>query len=158
MSDRPPGELDQEYEELLSELRVVLPGIQLLAAFLLILPFNAGFREATADAKGVYFVAFVSAVFASILTIAPTSQHRIRWREGDKEALLLTANRLTIAGTISLAVSLAASVFLVAQVLYEKTAASLVTGAMVASMAWWWYVQPLIRRARDGKEREPRPE
>lgn len=150
---RPPEELDQEYEELLSELRVVLPGIQLLAAFLLILPFNTGFRDATGGERAVYFVAFVTAVFASILTIAPTSQHRIRWREGDKEALMRTANVLTIAGTVSLAVSLAASVFLVTQVLYKEVAASLVAGAMVVSMAWWWYIQPLLRRARDGRER-----
>lgn len=92
-------------------------------------------------------------MFASILTIAPTSQHRIRWREGDKEALMRTANRLTIAGTVSLAVSLAASVFLVTQVLYAEAAASAVAGAMVASIAWWWYVQPVLRRARDGRER-----
>lgn len=150
---RPPEELDQEYEELLSELRVVLPGIQLLAAFLLILPFNAGFADASSSEKAVYFVAFVTAVFASILAIAPTSQHRIRWREGDKEALMRTANRLTIAGTVSLAVSLAASVFLVAQVLYAETAASLVAGAMVATIVWWWYLQPVLRRAREARER-----
>lgn len=153
MGARPPEELDQEYEELLSELRVVLPGVQLLAAFLLILPFNTGFRSASSAEKAVYFVAFVSAVLASVLTIAPTSQHRIRWREGDKEALMRTANTLTIGGTVTLAISLAASVFLVSQVLYGETAASLVAGAMSLGMIWWWFVQPLLRRAKDGRER-----
>ena len=133
---------------------MVLPGIQLLAAFLLILPFNTGFRDAGSGEKAVYFVAFVSAVLASVLTIAPTAQHRIRWREGDKEALMRTANRLTLGGTVMLAVSLAASVFLVSQVLYGETAASVVAGAMSLGMAWWWYVQPLVRRARDGRERD----
>lgn len=149
MADHSPKELDQEYEELLSELRVVLPGIQLLAAFLLILPFNAGFADATSRERIVYFVSFVAAVFASVLTIAPSSQHRIRWREGDKEALLTTANRLVIAGTAALAVSLAGSVFLVGQVLYAGSVASLVAGAIVVAMVWWWFVQPMIRRVRE---------
>ena len=131
----------------------MLPGVQLLAAFLLILPFNAGFRDATGDEKLVYFVAFVTAVFASVLAIAPTSQHRIRWREGDKEALMRTANRLTIVATICLAVSMGASVFLVTQVLYKEIWASLVAGGMGIAMAWWWYLQPLLRRAREERER-----
>ena len=132
---------------------MVLPGIQLLAAFLLILPFNSGFREAPGDQKGVYFVAFVTAVFASVLAIAPSSQHRIRWREGDKEALMRTANRLTIAATICLAFSMGASVFLVTQVLYGNAWASAIAGSMGVAMAWWWYLQPIRRRARDGRER-----
>lgn len=132
---------------------MVLPGIQLLAAFLLILPFNTGFRDASPREEAVYFVAFVAALFASILTIAPTSQHRIRWRQGDKERILRTANRLTIGGMVSLAVSLTASVFLVAEVLYSAAAAGAVAALTVASMLWWWYAQPLLRRARDGRER-----
>lgn len=149
MADRSPEELDQEYEELLSELRVVLPGIQLLAAFLLILPFNAGFADATGREKGVYFLSFLTAVIASVLTIAPSAQHRIRWREGDKEALLTTANRLIIAGSACLAISLTGSVFLVGQVLYQELAASLVATVILLMMAWWWFVQPMVRRVRE---------
>lgn len=128
---------------------MVLPGIQVLGAFLLILPFNAGFQNVTTLEKAVYFIAFVAAVIASILSLAPISQHRIRWREGDKEALLETAYGLTIAASVALFVSMAASVFLVGQRLYEEAAASLVTTVMVAAMGWWWFAQPLIRRARD---------
>ena len=152
--ERPAEELDQEYSELLSELRVVLPGVQLLAAFLLILPFNAGFDELTSGERLVYFVAFVAAVLASVMTIAPSAQHRIRWREGDKEALLATANRLTIAGAAALAVSLTGSVFLVGQVLYKEVVASVVAGAMVVAMIWWWFLQPMVRRAKDGNRRD----
>ena len=99
-------------------------------------------------------MAFVTAVFASVLSLAPSSQHRIRWREGDKAALLLTANRLTIGASLSLAVSMAASTFLVTQVLYEQTWAALVAAAMSVAMAWWWFLQPMLRRARDGRERD----
>lgn len=152
--ERPPGELDQEYSELLSELRVVIPGVQLLAAFLLILPFNSGFDSLRAGERAVYFVAFLAAVLASVLTIAPSAQHRIRWREGDKEALLRTANRLTIAGTGSVVVALSGSVFLVGQVLYKEVVASIVAAAMIVAMAWWWFLQPILRRAKDGKRRD----
>ena len=151
--ERAPEELDQEYSELLSELRVVLPGVQLLAAFLLILPFNAGFGELTSGERLVYFVAFVAAVLASVLTIAPSTQHRIRWREGDKEALLATANRLTIAGAAALAVSLSGSVFLVGQVLYKEVVASAVAGGMIVAMIWWWFLQPMVRRAKEDNRR-----
>ena len=153
-NERSPEELDQEYSELLSELRVVLPGVQLLAAFLLILPFNAGFGDLASGERLVYFVAFVAAVVASVLTIAPSAQHRVRWREGDKEALLATANRLTIAGTAALTVSLAGSVFLVGQVLYKEVVASVVAGGMIVAMVWWWFLQPIVRRAKDGKHRD----
>lgn len=150
--ERPPEELDQEYAELLSELRVVIPGVQLLAAFLLILPFNARFAGLTAGERGVYFVAFLAAVLASVLTIAPSAQHRIRWREGDKEALLKTANRLTIGGTAALTVALSGSVFLVGQVLYKELVASVVAAGMIVAMVWWWFLQPILRRARESRK------
>lgn len=151
MTKRTPEELDQEYSELLSELRVILPGIQLLAAFLLILPFNTGFDRLSELERSVYFVSFLAAVVSSVLTIAPSSQHRIRWRHGDKEQLLRTANRLTIAGTGFLALALGGSVFLVGELLYGELVASVVVGVLVAAMAWWWFFQPLRRAMNDGE-------
>ncbi len=150
---RSEKELDEEYSELLSELRVILPGIQLLAGFLLIAPFSFDFRSAAPSERLVYFVAFVAAVAASALTIAPSSQHRIRWREGDKEALMQTANRLTIAGSVALAVSMAASVFLVGQLVYGNKTAGAVMAVLVVMMAWWWFLQPLLRRRNDNRRR-----
>lgn len=156
MSPQPRSakELDQEYSELLSELRVILPGIQLLAGFLLIAPFSFDFRAAPASQRLVYFVAFVSAVSASALTIAPSSQHRIRWREGDKEALLQAANNLTIAGSVALAISMAASVFLVGQLVYGNFTAAVVMAVLSVAMAWWWFLQPLVRRRNDNRRRQ----
>jgi hypothetical protein len=140
-------ELDQEYSELVSELRVVLPGIQLLAGFLLILPFN-GYKFESHQ-RWVYLVAFVGSVIASILTIAPTSQHRIRWREGDKERLLRTANRLTTAGLVCLAVALTASAYLVGEVVYSSKVAGALAAGFFAAAAWWWFAQAGIRQLRD---------
>lgn len=125
----------------------------MLGAFLLILPFNTGFQNATKLEEAVYFIAFTAAVLASILSLAPISQHRIRWREGDKEALLESAYGLTIAASVALFVSMAASVFLVGQHLYAETVAGLVTVAMSAAIGWWWFAQPLLRRTRDRRNR-----
>src|SRR5213595_3851650 len=102
--DRPQAEetpkerADRELIELLNELRVALPGVQVLFAFLLAVPFANGWTRVTDLQRDVFFVAFLATAAASILLIAPSSYHRLRWREGDKEHMLVTSNRLAIAG------------------------------------------------------------
>ena len=101
MSDdeqRTEHDLDRELIELLNELRVALPGVQVLFAFLLIVPFSNGWDQVTEVQRYVYFVAFLCAAISSAFLIAPSTYHRLRWREGDKEHMLVTANRLAIAG------------------------------------------------------------
>src|SRR5256885_16323521 len=105
---RSPQDLDRELIELLNELRVVLPGVQVLFAFLLAVPFANGWARVTDLQRDVFFVAFIATAVASILLIAPSSYHRLRWREGDKEHMLETSNRLAIAGTVFLALGMTA--------------------------------------------------
>jgi hypothetical protein len=102
-SKRATDELDRELIELLNELRVALPGVQVLFAFLLAVPFANGWRRVTHFQRDVFFVAFLCTAAATILLIAPSTYHRLRWREHDKEHMLTTANRLTIAGSAFLA-------------------------------------------------------
>src|SRR5918911_443442 len=102
--------VNRELIELLNELRVVLPGIQVLFAFLLIVPFNQRFTQLTSTDRGVYFVAVVATALAWVLRISPTAQHRLRWRSSDKENLLQRSNQLAIAGTIFLMIGIAAAV------------------------------------------------
>ena len=99
MSQRNAEDLDRELIELLNELRVVLPGVQVLFAFLLAVPFSSGWTRVTDLQRDVFFLAFICTAAASILLIAPSAYHRLRWREGDKEQMLRTSNRLAIAGT-----------------------------------------------------------
>src|SRR3954467_8380812 len=91
---RSDEDLDRELIELLNELRVVLPGVQVLFAFLLAVPFANGWTGVTELQRDVFFVAFIATAASSILLIAPSSYHRLRWREGDKEQMLRTSNRL----------------------------------------------------------------
>jgi hypothetical protein len=88
---------NRELIELLNELRVVLPGVQVLFAFLLTGPFTNQFRRITHEQELV-FVTFLLTAIATILLIAPSAYHRLRWRQKDKEQMLQTANRLAISG------------------------------------------------------------
>ena len=90
--------LDRELIELLNELRVALPGVQVLFAFLLGVPFTQRFGEVTDLQKDVYFLTFLCAAVATALLIAPSAYHRLDWRRGDKEHLLVVSNRLAIVG------------------------------------------------------------
>ena len=91
--------LDRELIELLNELRVALPGVQVLFGFLLAVPFSQGWQRVTDTERLVFFLTFLSTAIATVLLIAPSAQHRILWRARDKEALLRRANALALAGT-----------------------------------------------------------
>jgi uncharacterized protein DUF6328 len=142
--------VDRELIELLNELRVALPGVQVLFAFLLTLPFTQRFAEITTAQRDVYFASFLAAAAASALLIAPSAYHRLHFRGGaaDKERMLLTANRLAIGGTAFLAVAISGTVFVVTDVLFRWGAAALVTGAVAGLFGWFWYGLPLTRRPK----------
>ncbi len=146
--------LNRELIELLNELRVALPGVQVLFAFLLVVPFQEGFRRVTDLQEGVYFFCFLCTALASALLIAPSAYHRIRWRQRDKEQMLTTSNRLTIAGTVFLALGMTATVFLITDLLFASTAAAIVTAPTALAFAWLWYGLPIMRRLRDRAQPE----
>lgn len=151
--DKQDHDLDQELIELLNELRVALPGVQVLFAFLLAVPFANGWTRVTVLQRDVFFLAFVCTAASSILLIAPSSYHRLRWREGDKEQMLRTSNRLAIAGTAFLALGMTAVVFLIGDILFKGLWAA-VTGALVAGgFAWFWYGLPLSRKPGAARSR-----
>ena len=149
MAESEKERIDRELIELLNELRVALPGVQVLFAFLLLLPFQQTFREATDLQRAVYLVAFVTATASSVLLIAPSTYHRIRFRDGDKGRMLHTSNRLLIAGTVLLGVSIAASTFLVTDFIFDSLLPPLVTAAVSVFLVWFWYGLPLSRKASD---------
>ena len=138
--------LDRELIELLNELRVALPGVQVLFAFLLGVPFTQRFAQVTDLQKDVYFVTFLCAAIATALLIAPSAYHRLEWRRGDKEHLLVVSNRLAIAGTAFLALSISGTVFVVTDLLFNKTSAAVLAGLTAAFFGWFWYAMPLLRR------------
>jgi hypothetical protein len=146
---RSRDDLNRELIELLNELRVALPGVQVLFAFLLAVPFANGWQRVTNFQRDVFFVAFLCTATATILLIAPSTYHRLRWREHDKEHMLVTANRLTIAGSAFLAAAMVSVVLLITDLLFSLGWALLATVVVAAAFAWFWYGLALTRAARD---------
>lgn len=140
--------LNRELIELLNELRVALPGIQVLFAFLLIVPFQQGFAHITDLDRGLYFVAFLATTLACVLLIAPTTYHTIRYEHRDKASLIEYGERMLIAGTVFLAVAIATVAFLITDVLYGNALAAVATAVIVAWLVWFWYGVPLTRKRR----------
>jgi hypothetical protein len=140
---------DRELLELLNELRVALPGVQVLFAFLLVVPFSQGFVKVTSTQKGVYFAAFLCTTVATVLLIAPTTYHRLRWRQHDKEQMLATANKWVIAGMSFLALAMCCVVYFITSFLYSGPA-PLVTAVATGSFAFFWFGLPLYRQLKKG--------
>jgi hypothetical protein len=138
--------LDRELLELLNEVRVALPGVQVLFAFLLAVPFQQRFVEVTSFERDVYFIALALSLIATALLIAPTSLHRLNFRARDKEAIVLISNRLVIAGTVVLALAMTAVMVLIADVIFGTTM-TIVTGVTSGLVfALLWLALPLSRR------------
>lgn len=133
---------DKELIELLNELRVALPGTQVLFAFLLVVPFNARFDVDRIE-KTAYLIALIATLLAAMLLIAPGAYHRLRWREKDKERMLQVSNTLAIAGLVAIAVAMTSSVFLVTDVLLPRWGAVLITAGAAVGFAGAWFALPL---------------
>lgn len=141
--------VDRELIELLNELRVALPGVQVLFAFLLTVPFSSRFGDLSSVHRGAFFVTFMTTIAASTLLMAPTAYHRIRFRQGDKERMLRSANRFSIAGLGLLVVAITSATFLVGDMMYARTPATLAAGAVLILLVSSWFGLALARRARD---------
>jgi hypothetical protein len=140
---------DRELMELLNELRVALPGVQVLFAFLLTVPFTQRFSTVTPTQKNVYFASILCTAAASALLIAPSAYHRISFRGGDKERMLTTSNQLTIVGMAFLAAAIVLVMWVVTDVLFGGAVVVIATLAVAAAFVLLWYVLPLKRRADD---------
>ena len=142
-------ELDQEWGELVEEHRLAMPGVQVLFAFLLILPFQGRFEQLTRNQELVYYSALLCATAAIVLLITPTAAHRIRWRKRDKEALLRMSTRTAIAATVFIAAAMTASVYLITDILFGRPATVIVASMVAAAFVGFWYAFPLYRRLKD---------
>src|SRR4051795_6064266 len=159
MSDRPSGRdeteaerLDRNLGELLQELRVALPGVQVLFAFLLAVPFQQNFTKITPFQEKVYFATLLLTAVSAILLISPSAYHRLTFRRQQKDHLIFLANRFAIAGLGCLALAMTGAIVLITDVLYG-TAATAVTGSLAfLTFAMFWYALPLRRRFHSEQE------
>jgi hypothetical protein len=138
--------VNRELIELLNELRVALPGVQVLFAFLLAVPFAQGFAQTNDFQRDLFFGTLLATAISSALLIGPSAYHRINFRQRDKERMLLTSNALTIAGLVFLALAIVGAVSLIADFLYGPTVPILCAGVGTVLFAGLWFALPLLRR------------
>jgi hypothetical protein len=139
--------INRELLELLNELRVALPGVQVLFAFLLTLPFTAGFDKINGADRRWYFVSVVLTALSSMFLIAPSAHHRLRFRSRAKEQLLKASGVYAIVGLALLAAAMSTSLFLITDVVYDSTTASVTAGAIGALTGVFWFVVPFAYRS-----------
>jgi len=162
MGERPSGReeseeerLDRNLGELLQELRVALPGVQVLFAFLLAVPFQQNFTKITEFQKDVYFATLLLTAISAILLISPSAYHRLTFRMQQKDHLVFLANRFAIAGLGALALAMTGAIVLITDGLFGATA-TLVTGAAALFLfVLFWYALPLKRRLSSEAEPDP---
>lgn len=140
--------VDREMIELLNELRVAIPGVQVLFAFLLTVPFASRFSDASSFQRAAYYLTLLAAAVASGLLIAPAAQHRVLFRQHNKEPLLRRSNTYALAGIIVLAVAITAAIMMVVDFLFGRSLALLTAGAVATLLGWWWVASPLLQRRR----------
>lgn len=140
--------LDRNLSDLLQELRVAFPGVQILFAFLLVVPFQSGWPDVTEAEKVIYFVALLLTALSSICFIAPTARHRIRFRDQDLWWVIESSNRLMIAGLAFLAGAITFALLLITMVVFSVTAAVVVASVAALIVAWLWFGGALTREAR----------
>jgi len=146
--ESPDQRINRELIELLNELRVALPGVQVLFAFLLAVPFANGFATVTDFQRDLFFGTLLSTAVSSALLIAPSAYHRLNFRGHDKEQMLKTSNGLFLAGLLFLALSLSGSIVLIADFLYGTTVPVVAGAAAIAVFAALWFILPMVRRNR----------
>lgn len=153
-SKQQPPQVDKQFRSLLEGLRTTLPGVQLIAAFLLTMPLYPGFHELGRFERYAYYVAFGSALLSSVLLMAPSSHQRVRANEdGEVQRSsvhhLHVAVRLTVAGTALFAVAITSAGYLVSSIVVGPGAALAVTIVVGVTVGWSWFYLPLVTFERE---------
>ncbi len=146
--------LDRELMELVNELRVALTGVQILFAFLLTVPFTQRFAKVTEFQRHLFFATLLSASVSVLLLIAPTARHRLLFRQHDKEKIVSSSNRFSIAGLAFLAAAMTGAVMLITDLLFKETMVTWVTAILAALFVVMWFVMPFLRRVTQAGDRD----
>jgi O-antigen/teichoic acid export membrane protein len=136
---------DRQMMELLNELRVALPGVQVLFAFLLTVPFAQGFQHVTPTQKALFYATLLATTASTICLIAPSATHRLRFHKHDRAYLIETANTYLIAGLVFLAVAIVLALVLITDYLYDGVIVWLSPAVAALIVLALWFGRPLAR-------------
>ena len=139
----------RELIELLQELRIVIPGVQILFAFLLTVPFSQGFTKLTTAQQYVFFATLLCTAATTALLIAPSAHHRLLFRRGVREQRLQMGNTLAILGLVFLVPAMVGVVYVITDLIFGLTTALIVTIVMALAFLLLWFVLPLPYRGND---------
>jgi len=139
---------DRQMLELLNELRVALPGVQILFGFLLTVPFAQGFERVTDTQKTLFYATLLATAASTICLIAPSATHRLRFHQRDRNFVIETANAYTIVGLAFLAIAIVLAVAMITDFLYDGWVVWAYPGAIGALLAALWFLRPLLRTVR----------
>jgi hypothetical protein len=141
---------DRQMLELLNELRIALPGVQLLFAFLLAVPFTQRFEDLTTFQRDVFYVCLLAAATSTACLIAPSAAHRLRFHQKDRAWIIESASRLMVAGLVALALALSTAVLLITDVMFDGAKVWIFSGAVAALIFGLWFVRPGLRSESSG--------
>jgi cobalamin synthase len=139
---------DRQMSELLQELRVALPGVQILFAFLLTVPFAQGWERTTSGQRNLFFAILLATAASTICLIAPTATHRLRFHQSDRRYVIESANMLMIAGLVFLALAITGAVLLITDYIYDGSVVWIYPALLAALLVGLWFLRPLARRLR----------
>jgi Family of unknown function (DUF6328) len=141
---------ERQMAELLQELRVALPGVQILFAFLLTVPFAQGFQRVTEFQKNLFFATLMCTALSTACLIAPTATHRLRFHQRDRNYVIEVAHRLTIAGLVFLALAILLAMTLITDFLFDGAARWIWPGIIAVVIAVLWFIRPALRSGSSG--------
>jgi len=143
---------EQQFTDMLQQLRVAQTGVQILSAFLLTLPFTERFTRLDTASKALYAVALVAAAASTALLIAPVS-YRQRVGEAELSTVVKVASHLAEAGLAALMVAAVSAVTLAARTALGSSWAATLGAAVAALYLACWYLLPLWHRVRSARRR-----
>ena len=143
---------NRQLDQLLQETRVIMPGVQVLFAFLLAVVFQQRFKQATDFQRDLYLATILATTVSTVCFIAPAAWHRILFQQQDKRHIITVANRFVICGVAFLALAMTLALMLVCDVAFSGTTAAIVPVLAATTFAWFWFAAPFLRRRRDQRE------
>jgi Family of unknown function (DUF6328) len=141
---------DRQMSELLSELRIALPGVQILFAFLLTAPFAQGFQRITDTQKTLFYATLLATAASLICLIAPSATHRMRFHKSDRAFIVESANKFLIAGLAFMGVAIVLAIAMVTDFLYDHWIVWIAPFAIAITLAGVWFIRPWLRRESSG--------
>jgi hypothetical protein len=141
---------DRQMLELLNELRVALPGVQILFAFLLTVPFAQGFQRVTTTQRSLFYASLLATAASTIFLIAPSATHRLRFHKNDRAYIIESANRYMIIGLVFLGIAIVLAIATVTDYLYDSWVVWAAPGAIAVVLATSWFLRPLLRTESSG--------